>query len=316
MDSGSADGTTDGTTGDGRGERRGDGPDALRVMTWNLWWRFGGWQERREAILRTLEAERPDVLGLQEVWASGGPDGAGGENLAEWLAERLGMHWAWSRAAAQDRWHARNGGDTSVDVGVAVLSRHPILATAERRLPTLPGHRDDGKTALHALLDVPGGPLPFFTTHLNSGVADSAVRCAQVRELAAFVAEHAHGPYPPVVTGDFNAEPDFDEVRLICGYKTAPAVPGLVLLDAWRFADPALPQGTWDISNEYAVNFGDRPSCIDYILVGLPGPDSRGWVRTARRAGDRQVAGVWPSDHAAVIAELALPEPSLKLSGA
>ncbi|SEG90203.1 Metal-dependent hydrolase, endonuclease/exonuclease/phosphatase family [Actinacidiphila yanglinensis] len=286
---------------------------ALSVMTWNLWWRFGGWRERREAILRTLEAERPDILGLQEVWADNGP---GGENLARWLAERLDMHWTWSPAVVQDRWHSRNGGDTTVDVGVAVLSRHPILETAERRLPTLPGHRDDGKTALHALLDVPGGPLPFFTTHLNSGIAESAVRCAQVRELAAFVAEHAHGPYPPVVTGDFNAESDFDEVRLICGYKTAPAVPGLVLLDAWRFADPALPQGTWDIAHEEAVNFGMRPSCIDYILVGLPGPDSRGWIRTARRSGDRRVAGVWPSDHAAVRAELALPDPALKLSGA
>ena len=158
------------------------------------------------------------------------------------------MHWAWSRSPVQDRWHSRNGGDTSVDVGVAVLSRHPILATAERRLPTVPGFPDDGKTALHALIDVPGGPLPFFTTHLNSGVTESEVRCAQVRELAAFVAERATGPYPPVVTGDFNAEPDFDEVRLICGYKTAPAAPGLVLLDSWRFADPALPQGTWDIS--------------------------------------------------------------------
>lgn len=316
MVSGDADGMDEGT-----GGARGAGTGTLRVMTWNLWWRFGAWQDRREAILRTLEAERPDVLGLQEVWASSGPGGAGGEhlggeNLAEWLAGRLGMHWAWSRATVQDRWHARNGGDTTVDVGVAVLSRYPILATAERGLPTLPGHRDDGKTALHALLDVPGGPLPFFTAHLNSGIAESAVRCAQVRELAAFVSEHADGPYPPVVTGDFNAEPDFDEVRLICGYKTAPAVPGLVLLDAWRFADPALPQGTWDISTEYAVNFGARPSCIDYILVGLPGPDGRGWVRTARRAGDRQVAGVWPSDHAAVVAELALPDSSLQLSGA
>jgi hypothetical protein len=55
---------------------------------------------------------------------------------------------------------------------------------------------------------------------------------------------------------------------------------------------------------------------VDYILVGPPGPDSRGWVRTARRAGDRPVAGVWPSDHAAVLAELSPPDPSLRLSGA
>lgn len=273
----------------------------VRVMTWNLWWRFGDWRARREAILRTLEAERPDVLGLQEVWA--GPD----ENLAGWLAERLGMHWVWSRSPVQDRWHSRNGGDSTVDVGVAVLSRTPILETAERRLPA-GDFADDGKTALHALIELPGGPMPFFTTHLNSHPAGSAVRCAQVRELAAFVAERATGPHPPVVTGDFNAEPDYDEIRLICGYKTAPAVPGLVLLDAWRFADPALPQGTWDIAHQDSANFGARPSCLDYVLVGIPGPGGRGAIRTARRAADTPVDGVRPSDHAAVLAELALGE--------
>jgi endonuclease/exonuclease/phosphatase family metal-dependent hydrolase len=218
------------------------------------------------------------------------------------------MEWAWSRSPVQDRWHARNDGDTTVDVGVAVLSRYPILETAERRLPAgdVP---DDGKTALHALIDVPGGPLPFFTTHLNSGPAHSAVRCAQVRELAAFVGERtADHLHPPVVTGDFNAEPDFDEVRLICGYKTAPAVPGLVLLDAWRFADPSRPQGTWDIADQESVSFGDRPSCIDYILVGLPGPAGRGRVRHTHRAADTPVNGVWPSDHAAVVTELSRGE--------
>jgi endonuclease/exonuclease/phosphatase family metal-dependent hydrolase len=194
-----------------------------------------------------------------------------------------------------------------VDVGIAVLSRYPILETAERRLP--PGDAaDDGKTALHALIDTPGGALPFFTTHLNSGSAESAVRCAQVRELAAFVAERATGPYPPVVTGDFNAEPDFDEVRLICGYKTAPAAPGLVLLDSWRFADPARPQGTWDIAHEDARTFGRGPSCIDYILVGKPAPGGAGRILHAGRAADSPVDGVFPSDHAAVVTELSLGE--------
>lgn len=276
-------------------------PDSgtIRVMTWNLWWRFGPWEARRDAIAHVLREERPDVLGLQEVW------GNGDENLAGWLAKELGMEWAWSRSPVQDRWHRRNGGDTSVDVGIAVLSRYPILETAERRLPS-GGFPDDGKTVLHAVIDAPGGPLPFFTTHLNSGPAESAVRCAQVREVAAFVSERATtGHFPPVVSGDFNAEPDFDEMRLIGGYKTAPAAPGLVLLDAWRFADPSKPQGTWDIAHRDSVNVGARPSCIDYILVGLPGPGGRGRIRGARRAADQQVDGVWPSDHAAVVAELA-----------
>lgn len=280
------------------------GNSTLRVMTWNIWWRFGPWEQRRAAVLHTLRQERPDVLGLQEVWGSAAD---GGANMAQWLAAELDMHWAWSRSPVQDRWHGRNGGDTSVDVGIAVLSRHPLRETAELRLPA-GDFPDDGKTALHALIDTPGGPLPFFTTHLNSGLDESAVRCDQVRALAAFVRERAAGhAHPPVVTGDLNAEPDFDEVRLLCGHKTAPAAPGVVLLDSWRFADPRLPHGTWDVAHRDAVGFGTEPSCIDYILVGPQGPDGRGRVRHTRRAADTPVDGVWASDHAAVVTELACP---------
>ena len=275
-----------------------DRSDWIRLMTWNLWWRFGAWQDRRHAILHTLREERPDVLALQEVW------GSADENLAGWLADELGMEWAWSRSPVQDRWHERNGGDTSVDVGIAVLSRFPILETAERRLPAGDGP-DDGKTALHALIDAPGGPLPFFSTHLNSRPEDSAVRCEQVRELAAFVAERVpRGTYPPVVGGDFNAEPDFDEVRLFCGYQTAPAVPGLVLIDAWRFADRAADGGTWDISQQGDDGYPYWLSRIDYLHIGLPEAGSGGRVRAVRRSGDRPVDGVWPSDHAAVLTDL------------
>ena len=62
----------------------------MRVMTWNLWWRFGPWARRRQAILTALHAWQPDAVGLQEVWARGE------ENLAGWLADRLGMHWTWA----------------------------------------------------------------------------------------------------------------------------------------------------------------------------------------------------------------------------
>lgn len=67
-----------------------------------------------------------------------------------------------------------------------------------------------------------------------------------------------------------NAEPDADEVRLLCGHNKTPVVPGLVLVDAWRYADPLA-----------------------------------GHVMDARRTGDLPVEGVWPSDHAAVVVDLA-----------
>lgn len=271
----------------------------MRVLTWNLWWRFGPWQERRKAILAVLREVRPDVCGLQEVWAQGG------ENLAEWLADELAMHWTWAASDRPGRWQQRIG-DPTVDIGNAVLSRWPIVGRDVERLP-VNGGQDDGRLALFAPLDAPGQQVPFFTAHLNSRGYESAVRCGQVGALARFVASRRGGTaYPPVLTGDFNAEPDADEMRLIGGHKTAPLVPGQVLHDVWRFADPLLPSGTWDVTGSDTPGIYQPNTRIDYILVGLPGPGGLGQVRTVRRAGDARVGGVWPSDHAAVVADLAL----------
>jgi endonuclease/exonuclease/phosphatase family metal-dependent hydrolase len=269
----------------------------MRVLTWNVWWRFGPWEERERAILAVLGELQPDVVGLQEVWA------CGGENLAERLASSLGMHWTWAASRAPEGWQRRIG-DPSVDIGNAVLSRWPIAEHERVELPFRDGD-DDGRLALYARIDAPGHQVPFFTTHLTSAVDASAVRCQQVTALAEFVAARSRGSdFPPVVTGDFNAFPDSDEVRLFGGYKTAPAVPGQVLLDAWEYADPAQPSVTWDAANPY-VAAGFEPSVrVDYIHTGLPGPRGLGSVSAVRRAGDAPVDGVWPSDHTAVLADL------------
>jgi endonuclease/exonuclease/phosphatase family metal-dependent hydrolase len=40
----------------------------VRVMTWNIWWRFGPrWRDRQPALLETLRQVDPDVVALQEV---------------------------------------------------------------------------------------------------------------------------------------------------------------------------------------------------------------------------------------------------------
>ncbi len=264
----------------------------MRILSWNLWWRFGPWERRREAIAATLAEVRPDVCGLQEVWD------APGENLAADLAERLGMHWCWAVAA-----QGRGAGGGELSIGNAILSRWPIAAQAWTALPDddLTGER---RVAVHARIDAPGGVLPLCTTHLTYGPGLSKVRRAQARRLAEFVAEQAAGcAYPPVLTGDLNAEPGSDEVRLLGGVLTSPAVPGLVLVDAWRYADPANQGFTWDRRNGYQAGSVIPDSRIDYVLVGLP-RQGRGKVRSAGLAGTEPVAGIWPSDHFAVVADL------------
>ena len=260
----------------------------MRVLTWNLWWRFGGWRARAAAIASVLDDVQADVVGLQEVW------GTDAENQAQQLADRLGLHWAWSPSPGPQRWQER-AREPGVEVGNAVLSRWPIVVHSRQVLPAAPGEAGD-RTVLHALVDSPGGTVPFFTTHLDAATDGSASRCRQVETVARFVASRA-GDRPPVVTGDLNAEPDSDEMRLLGGHLTAPAVPGLVLVDAWRWAPDGDPGWTWDRRNPH---IRASPSArIDYVLVGL-GTD----VADVRLVGKGPVDGVWPSDHAGVVVEL------------
>lgn len=272
-----------------------DGRDAdtsIRVVTWNLWWRFGDWQSRLHAIQEVLAEANPDICGLQEVWA------VGDVNAAGLIADRLGMHWAWMASPCPDRWQQRLGRQ-GVDIGNAVLSKWPIADTADARLPA-GDVQDEGRTILFASIRSPAGTVPFFTTQLNSAPGQSAVRCLQVGAVAEFVAARGAGDFPPVLTGDFNAEPGSDEIRLMEGHLTAPAVPGLVLSDAWRYADPPGPGLTWNRANPHVADSLEPSARIDYVFVGLPTSGARGHVRSIRVIGDRPRSGVWPSDHAGV----------------
>lgn len=269
-------------------------------MTWNVWWRFEDPDRRREAVLAVLRELKPDVVALQEAWSDGGD-----HCLARGLGAELGLWAEFAPHGRPGRWHDRAPAERAYDVGLAVLSRWPVLRRETAELPAA-GGTDDGRIALHTLIETPTGALPFFTTHLNSSPHESAVRCAQVRALGEFVVRRGTGhAFPPVVTGDLNALPDSDELRLLGGVLTAPAAERLLLLDVWKFyADPAEPGATWDADNPYVARTFPLSTRIDYVLVGPPRPGRPGSVRAVRRAGHGPVDGVWPSDHAAVVVDL------------
>ncbi len=94
----------------------------MRVMTWNLQWRErADWRERQRGILSTLRAVRPDIAGLQEVWATAET------TQAALLADQLGMHCAFGAPSLPPPPGPPGRPDQAgVDVGVAVLSRWPI----------------------------------------------------------------------------------------------------------------------------------------------------------------------------------------------
>lgn len=268
-----------------------------QLVTWNLWWRFGPWRERGPAIEDALRAAAPDVVTSQEVHR-----GEDADQLAS-LAGALGLaHLAWSPNRLPGRWRWRgDDADAHAEVGVAVLSRWPLHHETEAALPDA-GAEPEGRTALGVVVDHPDGPLPLVTTHLSSSPAGSAVRVEQVRAVAQLVQrlrERVDASLPPVVTGDFNAEPESDEMRLLGGHLTAPAVPDLVLVDAWRLGRPVDAGYTWRRENPY-LGPGNPDARIDHVLVGLGTAVVHLGLVGAAAGPD----GVWPSDHAGVLVDL------------
>ena len=61
----------------------------VRLLTWNILWRFDRWHARAPLILETLQAVNADSLGLQEVWDDGEA------NQAAHLSGELGLHYTY-----------------------------------------------------------------------------------------------------------------------------------------------------------------------------------------------------------------------------
>jgi endonuclease/exonuclease/phosphatase family metal-dependent hydrolase len=97
---------------------------------------------------------------------------------------------------------------------------------------------------LFADVDGPRGRIQLFVLMLDCPLDASAVRQAQVRQLAAFIEEVTRRHDPVVVCGDFNAGPDSDELRMLTG-RSETAAPGLVFYDAWELAGDGSPGYTW-----------------------------------------------------------------------
>jgi len=265
----------------------------LRVLTWNLWHRFGPWEARRPAIAATLARLDADVLCLQEVWA----DGEVG--FAAELAAGPGFHHVYGSRLEFE----------GVHFGNAVLSRWPITDSDTLPLPSHEG-ADELRTCVRADIDGPRGALQVFSTHLNWRFDQSDIRQEQVRAICRFIdaAKPSGGrSFPPILGGDFNADPDSDEIRMLTGRAATP-VPKLVFHDAWEVAgqasDSSTTGATWTNHNPYAKLDLEPDRRIDYVFVGWPKAGGAGHVTRCTVEALEPVDGIVPSDHLAVLAEL------------
>lgn len=147
--------------------------------------------EELETRYAGVRAERDldgvDVWLLQEIETVGG----GETNAAEWLAERLGLYWAFAPTRPTD------DGDLH---GLAMLSRYPIRDVERLWLPRFDlawNSRD--RAALAATIAFPFGDVRVYNVHLDTKLNfdERAVQLEPVlRQASLFPAT--------IIGGDFN----------------------------------------------------------------------------------------------------------------
>jgi endonuclease/exonuclease/phosphatase family metal-dependent hydrolase len=260
---------------------------SLRVVTWNVWGRFGPWHGRQAALVSTLNDVAPDVVLLQESWV----DDAGIDQ-ASILGDRLGLaHRCRSDVGlVHGDWAPVN----------AIVARWPLRDVQVHDLVSI----DDGwgGVVLRAVVDGPRGELDAYCVALDWPPQASRRRRHAVTQVAHLIHGHqAATRRPLLVGGDFNASPDSDEIRALTGLG-APAVDGFVLFDAWEVGGGEGSGVTWSRSNPWAAPILLPDRRIDYLFAGWPRRGGVGSVVSAELVGTEPVDGTVPSDHYGVLA--------------
>ncbi len=253
----------------------------MKIVSLNLWHRSDPWPERLAAIRSELTRLDADLVGLQEALQAVDVTQGDDDQVAE-ISGGLGYESAYAPACVWD-------GVTYF--GNALLSRHPIIET---RWESLPGHREESRSMLYALVETPSGRLPVFVTHLAWRPEDFATRQRQVLFLRRRIDELApreSGVLSPVLMGDLNAEPHSDEIRSLADDY----------LDAWVTAGDGSDGFTWDRRNPYTHAHDVHSQRIDYIFVRAPVQGMR-IVRCAL-AFNSPTGEAWPSDHFGLCAD-------------
>ena len=288
----------------------------LRVVTLNV----GSlvepdWKNRRHEIVAWIDRLQPDVVCFQEVW-----EAIGRTNTGKWIADQSNIDW--HVAVGVQPFGAAVLDNADIRFGSAVLSRWPIDFEHYEPLSLDPAHSDPFLAAVpFELLHVRTAGLDIGTVHLAPAPTQSMHRRRQVVQIDRYfrsvrgdadaialpgTMRHA---MPAILCGDFNAEPDSDEIRYLCSLSP---LDGEVTFwqDAWRMAGdgPGYTQDwrTNPIAN--ATNIARKR--IDYVFVGDPYQRraAAGRILAAGLAFHEPITGVVASDHSGLVVDVAWPD--------
>lgn len=268
--------------------------ERLSALTLNIWHREAPWEARRELLRKGIVALAPDIVGLQEVLelSFGGTK----QSLAAQLCEGTDYRHVFGCAQVMG---------PGMEFGNAVMTRHPIL---RHEVLELPGKESgESRSVLYALVQTPRAEVPVFVTHFNWKLHQADVRNRQVKRLVEIVTDLAPvgKTFPPLVMGDFNAEPETDVIRYMRGFSTLEGQ-STFFADAWAYGGDGGPGFTFDRRNPYAARSHEPPRRIDYVFVRGPDEKFRGEPLHTRVVLDAPEGDVWPSDHFGVYTEISL----------
>ena len=272
----------------------------LRVLTLNVWQRFGAWTERRSVLVDGLRALKPDLVAFHESIKTDDYDQT---------IDLLGPGFNVAHGKARDP----NG------MGVSIASRWPLGEVQEVEMNLTPRTAGFPCTTLasEVLVPDPVGSLLFVNHFPNFQLDFEYERELQAVAAARFVEERAKSVNQQVVmVGDLDADPSAASIRFWCGRQSLDGM-SVCYRDAWESSHPEDPGHTFTPRNPLMSNgvvkgmrpFRDWPfRRIDYIFVRFGAHGGRAMdIAACSRIFDEPINGVWASDHFGLIADLAMP---------
>jgi endonuclease/exonuclease/phosphatase family metal-dependent hydrolase len=299
-------------------------PDELLLTAGAVWSQIqsNDFAHRARALAAEIAATKPDLVGLQEVSLYRSDRPADGPITPAETVEQDYLRMLLRALEARGR-HYRaaatfESGDLEIPVGLpptmdiratdrdAILVRagaarrgirvREVVAGAYNAATSVPFAGTALRTTrgwIAMTLAVRGARIVVFDTHLDS--VDAQVRAAQGQELLARIAAKRA---PVVLLGDLNSGPGVDTT-------VYDALRAGGLDDAWTQVHGAAPGLTCCFAPDLRSTARPLSSRIDLVLHGNGVRATRAEVvGEARR--DR-VHGLWPSDHAGLVAKLRLP---------
>ena len=257
----------------------------IKVLSWNLWWKFENYLDRQKLIFNELRELNPDILCLQEVWEDS--DGS----QAKKIADLLGYEYTYSKSFEID----------GVSFGNAIISKFPILNSSSHLIPTATKFNEN-RTLLHNVVNYEGYKINVLCTHLNYKYDQSNIRQNQVAFILEYISKFEISNFPTILCGDFNADPLSEEIMQITGLRSP--IKETVLRDAWQITNRDETGYTWSNNNYYAKRTLEVDRRIDYIFVGKPTSKGLGHPIKSLLVGTSPKDNIYPSDHFGIMTYL------------